>query len=54
MRIRIIKTTTKYKAGEVVDVSPNVAFGLLDSGIGVQSKDVTTQDVKGKKHGSAR
>lgn len=46
MRIRITKDTRKYKKGEVVEVSKNEAFGLLDSGMGVISKDMTPDDYK--------
>lgn len=54
MRIRIIKSQGKYKKDEIVDVSKNVAFGLIDSGVGVISKDMTPDDYKqaGEKDGS--
>lgn len=54
MRIRIIKTTPQFKKGEIVEVSRNVAFGLIDSGTGVISKDMTPDDYKqaGDKDGS--
>ena len=40
MRIRITKKHRKYAVGQTVDVSPNEAFGLLDGGFGVQTKDI--------------
>jgi len=46
MRIKIVKSSRQYKAGETVEVSKNVAFGLIDSGVGVISKDVTPDDYK--------
>lgn len=49
MRIRITKTTKDYKAGTIVEVTRNVAFGLIDSGVAVVSKDVTTSDMTTKK-----
>jgi hypothetical protein len=44
MRVRITKNHKSYKKGRVVDVSRNVAFGLIDSGIAVVSKDMTESD----------
>lgn len=44
MRVRIIKTHKQYKKGDILEVSPNVAHGLLDSGIGVISKDIVERD----------
>lgn len=54
MRIRIIKDNKQGKKGDIVDVSKNVAFGLIDSGVGVISKDMTPDDYKqaGDKDGS--
>lgn len=48
MRVRITKSTREYKAGETVDVSRNVAFGLIDSGHAVISKDIVESDSKTK------
>lgn len=53
MRIRITKTTKKYQAGTIVEVSPNEAFGLIDSGTGEVSKEITEQD-SATKHGRPR
>lgn len=46
MRIRIIKDNKQGKKGDIVDVSKNVAFGLIDSGVGVISKDMTENDYR--------
>lgn len=46
MRVRIVKSKGKYKQDEVVEVSKNVAFGLIDSGVGVISKDMIPDDYK--------
>lgn len=48
MRIKIIRTNKKYSKGEVVDVSKNVAFGLIDSGLGIISKDIDSLDLERK------
>lgn len=53
MRVRITKSTTKYKAGTIVEVSPNEAFGLIDAGVGEVSKEITEHDSL-TKHGHAR
>ena len=45
-RVRIIKSQRGYRQGDIVEVSKNVAFGLIDSGVGVISKDMTEQDYK--------
>lgn len=44
MRIKITKSTYKYKEGEIVEVSPNEGFGLIDSGCGIQTKEMTRVD----------
>lgn len=49
MRIRIIKDKKQYKTGDIVDETPNVAFGLIDSGHAVLSKDMTSGEIKTKK-----
>lgn len=55
MRIKIIKTTTLHKKGDVVEVSPNVGFGLIDSGVGIITKDIVPDDYKqaGDKNGKS-
>jgi len=38
-----------YREGDTVEVTNNIAHGLIDRGIAMISKDVTKQDVKKKK-----
>lgn len=45
-RVKIIRPGSKYKVGDIVYVSRNEAFGLLDSGYGVKSKDMVAEDYK--------
>lgn len=52
MRVKITKPHKEYKEGEVIEVSRNVAFGLIDSGYAIISKDITRQDIKETKNGS--
>jgi hypothetical protein len=40
MRIKIVKDYKQYKTGEIVEVTPNVAFGLIDRSVGVVTKDM--------------
>ena len=47
-RIKIIKPHRRYKIGDTVEVSNNEAFGLLDSGVGIKSKDMVQVDYKTK------
>jgi hypothetical protein len=46
MRIRIVQNHKQHKEGDIVDVSPNEAFGLIDSGIAIVSKDIVSVDTK--------
>lgn len=48
MRIRLVKDNKLGKKGDTVEVSKNVAFGLIDSGNGVLTKDIVEQDYKTK------
>ena len=55
MRIKLLKDNRLGRQGEVIEVSKNVAFGLIDSGYGMISKDIVVSDtVKVKKHGKSR
>lgn len=45
-RVKIVKPHKQYKVGEIVYVSPNEAFGLIDSGVGIKTKDMTAMDYK--------
>lgn len=49
IRVKIIKPGSKYKLGEIVFVSPNEAHGLIDSGYGIKTKDMTASDYKTRK-----
>jgi len=46
MRIKITKDYKEYRSGEIVDVSRNVAFGLIDRGLAKVTKDMTSRDIK--------
>lgn len=53
IRVKITKTG-KYKAGDVITLSNNEAFGLIDKGEAILTKDMTSQDystTKKVKHG---
>lgn len=43
-RVKIVKPHRKYTVGETVEVSNNEAFGLLDSGVAIQTKDMVATD----------
>lgn len=49
MRIKIVAPHKNYQVGDIVEVSPNVGFGLIDSGVGVQTKGLEKADYKGKR-----
>ena len=52
MKVRIIKNHKKYTIGEVVAVTPNVAFGLIDSGVAQVDRMYTAPKTgKAKKNG---
>lgn len=42
-RVRIIKLFKGYNVGDIVDVSPNIAHGLIDAGVAVISKDMVSE-----------
>lgn len=44
IRVKIVKDYKEYKKGQVVALSPNEAFGLIDAGYGVVSKDMQSSD----------
>lgn len=46
MRVRILKAHRDYSVGEIVEVSRNVAFGLIDSGRAEVTKDMGAPDYK--------
>lgn len=45
-RVKLIKNYKAYKKGAVLNVSPNEAFGLLDSGVAIATKDLVPDDYK--------
>lgn len=49
MRIKLIKDYKEHKKGDVIDVSKNVGFGLIDSGVGIVSREITDREIKTKK-----
>lgn len=48
VRIKILKDYKSYKTGETIEVTPNVAHGLIDRGVGLLSKDVVSTDIHTK------
>lgn len=46
IRVKFIKNHKSFKAGDVETVSKNEAFGLIDAGFAVISKDMTDSDYK--------
>lgn len=48
MRVKLLKDHKGTKAGEVLEVSKNEAFGLIDSGKAKISKDMVASDYKTK------
>lgn len=46
MRIKFIKDYKGNAKGSVKEVSPNEAFGLIDSGVAQVTKDMTSDDYK--------
>jgi hypothetical protein len=46
MRIKFVRSTRFYKQGDIADISRNEAFGLIDSGAAILTKDMTSQDHK--------
>lgn len=44
MKVRIIKDYKDYHKDEVVDVTPNVAHGLIDSGVARVDRMYTAND----------
>lgn len=44
VRIKILKDYKDYKKDDIINVTPNVAFGLIDKGIAMVSKDMVSND----------
>lgn len=49
MRVKIIQDYKQYKKGETVEVTPNIAHGLIDRSVGIISKDMVVSDYSVKK-----
>ena len=48
LRVKLLKPTKYGSVGSVVVIDRNEAFGLIDSGQAIISKDLTAQDYKTK------
>lgn len=48
VRVRIIKNSKEYKSGEIEEVTPNIAHGLIEAGVAILSKDVQDFEIKTK------
>lgn len=46
IRVKIVQRNQKYAVGSVQNLTNNEAFGLLDSGLAILSKDLTEQEYK--------
>lgn len=54
MRVKFTKAYKGHLKGTTYECSPNEAFGLIDSGVAIATKDMTPDDYKqagDKKHG---
>jgi hypothetical protein len=47
-RVRITRKTKNYRVGDVVVIDNNEAFGLIDSGVAILSKDINSDDITTK------
>jgi len=52
-RVKIVKDYKDYKAGQTVEVTPNIAHGLIELGVAKITKDMVASDyrTKGVKRG---
>lgn len=53
MRVKITKRYKVHQPGDILIVSPNVGFGLIDAGVAEVTKDITEGDTR-RKRGRAR
>lgn len=51
MKVRIIKSEKEYVKGDVVDVSPNIAHGLIERGVARIDKMMTRENYRIGKDG---
>jgi len=49
IRVKILRDYKDFRKGQVVRLTPNEAFGLIDRNIGMLSKDLTEADYHVKK-----
>lgn len=47
-RVKFIRSYKQYRQGDIESLSNNEAFGLIDSGYAIISKDMTAQDYQSK------
>lgn len=48
MRVRIIKQHPKYRRNQIIEVTRNVGFGLIDAGYAIVDKSITSLDTRTK------
>ena len=48
IRIKLLKDYQSHRSGSILVVDNNEAFGLIDSGKAIVSKDMTATDYKSK------
>ena len=44
IRVKIVQEHDKYKIGQAYNLTKNEAFGLIDSGVAILSKDITAKE----------
>lgn len=47
-RVKIIKDYRDYRKGETIEVTPNVAHGLIDAGVAELTKDMASSEIRTK------
>lgn len=52
-QIKFVKDYKEYRKGDTAEVTPNVAFGLIDKGVAIQHKMVTESQTKRRTRGNA-
>lgn len=45
MRVKFLKAHKGHLKGSTYDASPNEAFGLIDSGVAILTKDIIESDI---------
>lgn len=49
IRIKMVKDYKDHRKGQVLNVSPNEAFGLIDRGVAIMTKDFVAEEYQVKK-----